>query len=212
MASNISSSHPRHGSLHKLCSRALLAVLALAVFSAIPAQAYSTEEYFTISGSGITSSGTLYLATTPDPNVDEITGVSGTFTDANAGGFSGAITGLVAGSYDSTSPSFDPYSYDNLFYPNSTTVTCHGYSSTGDLDFCGLLFTVTGGYLVSPYYVGSTGTLLDLGPGNKDIGTYAVDINFSDAAPEPSSWLFLASGLLLMGLLRFRKPDGARQL
>ena len=57
------------------------------------ARAGTTVATFTISSGSINASGTLTLTSTSDPTVDQITGITGTFSTAS-GGFAGAIIGL----------------------------------------------------------------------------------------------------------------------
>lgn len=51
------------------------------------------EVSFSFSGGGINSSGIFTVEPSSTPGVDHVTGISGTFSDANVG-ISGAITGL----------------------------------------------------------------------------------------------------------------------
>ena len=79
---------------------------------------------FSFNGGGITASGTFNASQTSTAGVDEITGISGTFSDTNAH-VSGAITGLytpvsyVSNTLASPGIAFTTggLSYDDTFYP-----------------------------------------------------------------------------------------------
>jgi len=107
-----------------------LGVLLAATLCSPSANAGSITDNWTITGAGITGSGTITLATTGNPAVDDVTGITGFFSTTNNGGFSGAITGLNPGSYSSTAPTTDALSatYDNLFYPSGSAPVCAGFT------------------------------------------------------------------------------------
>jgi hypothetical protein len=117
--------------------------------------------YFSFNGSGVSSSGTLWVSPSSTPGVDEITGITGTFTDTNVG-ISGAITGLYQPvSYVSDTSvgiafTTGGLSYDDLFYPagnapplcfdpvtHQLTYPFYG----GQLDIFGVAFDISGGYV-----------------------------------------------------------------
>ncbi len=125
-----------------------------------PLYAATTVATFTISGGAITASGTLTLTPTSDPSVDQITGITGTFT-TNSGGFSGAITGLNPASYSSSNPTVTAFSeFDNLFYPTGMAPALKGHPAGGMLDDNGLDFMVAGGYTVNVFERGATSGFL----------------------------------------------------
>ncbi|MGH9401718.1 MAG: hypothetical protein ACRD2P_06390, partial [Terriglobia bacterium] len=103
-----------------------IAVLALAAAVAFVPAAMANEFNFSFNGGGISASGTFNVSQSSTAGVDEITGISGTFSDSKAG-VSGAITGLyLPVSYVSTTAALAPpgialttggLSYDDLFYP-----------------------------------------------------------------------------------------------
>ncbi len=117
--------------------------------------------YFSFNGSGVSSSGTLWVSPSSTPGVDEITGITGTFTDSNVG-ISGAITGLYQPvSYVSDTSvgiafTTGGLSYDDLFYPSGNApplcfdpvthqLTYPFYG--GQLDIFGVAFDISGGYV-----------------------------------------------------------------
>lgn len=131
-------------------------------FFAPQTRADTTVGTFTMTGNGISASGTITLMTTGAPGVDEIIGITGSFATTNAGGFSGAITGLNPGSYDSGNPTVGPISrWDNLFYPAGSAPGLFGYASGGTLDDNGLDFVVAGVYTVNVFSRGNGFLLSD---------------------------------------------------
>ena len=120
--------------------------------------------------SGAGTVGSLALTVTPDKVVGDplgaytITGISGTFSDSNAGAntSNATISGLVpinsAGSaVGAPAPAVLSYftvtnppphdtsiSYDNLYYPGGSPVTCANYPASGGfLDVYGVLFKLS---------------------------------------------------------------------
>jgi uncharacterized protein (TIGR03437 family) len=138
--------------------------LLLGAFFAQQARAGTTVGTFTITGAGISASGTITLTTTATPGVDQITGITGTFSTTSAQ-FSGAITGLSPASYNSSSPTHGVIdTYDNLFYPSGSAPGVNGNPPGGTLDDYGLDFMVAGGYTVNVFEKGTAiGFLLDAG-------------------------------------------------
>jgi hypothetical protein len=138
-------------------------VLVIGAFSGPEARADTSIANFTIAGGVISASGTITLVTTATPGVDEVVGITGTFSSAS-GGFSGAITGMSPGSYNSNNPSVGLFRYDNLFYPSGSAPGVNGNAPGGTLDDYGLDFMVAGGYTVNLFEKGTAiGFLLDDG-------------------------------------------------
>jgi hypothetical protein len=165
----------------------LSAVLVLAASLAMAPAAKADAYNFSFSGGGLSGSGVLDVsnATVPGvPGAHQVTGISGTFSDTNAGLSNAAITGLIPSSLPSPINSDgtfvppgtfalsggDSLSYDNLFYPDGSPAVCppplpgdphDPYPFGGGvLDIYGLLFNVDGGYTVNLW---SNGVLPGLG-------------------------------------------------
>jgi PEP-CTERM motif-containing protein len=163
----------------------LSALLVLATSIALSPAARADSYNFSFNGGGLSGSGVLTYSNTAVPGVPgayQVTGITGTFSDAAAGLTNAAITGLVPTSLPSSihaDGTFippgtfalsggDSLSFDNLFYPaGDSPWVCppdpseqpypfHG----GTLDIYGLLFNVDGGYTVDLW---SNGVLPGLG-------------------------------------------------
>jgi len=175
----------------------LFAISAIAIGAPIASQA-SVLETFTVSNANITGLFTLTLTTTANPAIDDITGISGTFSTTTGSGFSGIITGLTPASYSSSSPSSNNLSiFDNLFYPTSAAPALGGSPAGGLLDFYGLDFTVAGGYTVNLWGAG-TGNGYRLSDGISSYVDDTATVKFA-STPEPSAIGLLA--LALFGIL-----------
>jgi hypothetical protein len=207
----------------------LLAVLALTTTVAMAPAAKADSFNFSFSGGGLSATGVLDVSPTAVPGVPDgyqITGIRGTFSDANTGLTNASITGLVntslpspinpdgtflpPGTFAITVPAGDEgLSFDNLFYPNGDSPAICPPSPTepgypfhgGSLDIYGVLFTVDGGYTVDMW---SNGVL----PGSTSpdygvtdaIGTTrgnSADVSFAASpVPEPGSLVLLGTGML----------------
>src|SRR6185312_1681848 len=110
----------------------LSALLVLATSVAMTPAARADSFNFSFNGGGLSGSGVLHVSNTPVPGVPgayQVTGISGTFSDTNAGISNAAITGLQTTSLPTginPTGTFVPpgseadgfgFSYDNLFYP-----------------------------------------------------------------------------------------------
>jgi hypothetical protein len=137
-----------------------IALLALATALAITPAALADTYDFTISSSGDNGSGVITVAQQGSTDVYEVTGITGTFSDATLGLTNAAITALITASYDSNNPTFYPGTgtasdnypaVDDLFYPNGDApgVSFDGFTfpAIGQLDAWGILFSVGGDWV-----------------------------------------------------------------
>jgi hypothetical protein len=179
-------------------SRWSVAAFALAAALIVAPAAKADTFAFSFSGGGLSGSGLINVSSAPVagvPGAYQITGISGTFSDANAGVSNAAITGLQTTSLPSginadgtfvppgaQSDGF-PFSFDNLLYPGGNSPAVCPPPGPGDpeppypfgggyLDIYGLYFNVAGGYSVDLWSNGVVpGFGLTYGVGDAKNGT-----------------------------------------
>ncbi len=127
-----------------------IAVLVLAAAVGVASAAMAGEYSFSFNGGGISASGTFTVSKGSLPGSEDITGISGTFSDSNVS-VSGTITGLHSPvTYVNTIPGVQVtaagLSYDDLFFPaGNSPADCPGYPfSGGQLDIFGVAFNLSG--------------------------------------------------------------------
>ena len=205
------------------------AALITAAAWSISAQANTVHLGFNEQG----VSGDLVLSYQPDTNTGPIgtqpnaydpvgayviTGVTGTFSDSNAGlGINNAtVTGLVA-SHPATPQdlvnllaphSFSIFSsgvtYDDLYYPSGSPPAATNYPFGGGLlDIYGVMFQLSDGHFVDLYSngYGPPDFALNYGVavGSTDLKIDEVDGLQITAVPEPASWAMMVLGIGAIG-------------
>lgn len=159
--------------------RIYITALVLAAAVAFATAAMADNVNFSFQGNGISVSGSFTTTSSGTSGVDEITAISGTFSDTNVN-VSGAITGLYTPiSYVSnTNPTIGStvaftsggLSYDDLYYPaGNSPLVCYGLDATtgkyvitypfsgGKFDIFGVAFNITGGYVAELWSNGDIG-------------------------------------------------------
>ena len=219
-------------------SKAWAAAALVTAAAAWSINAQAGTIHFDFNAQGV--SGDLVLTYQPDPNTGPIgtqpntydpvgayviTGVTGTFSDSNAGlNISGAtVTGLVP-----TNPAtpqdpvntLAPHSfsifpahvtYDNLFYPGGSPAAANNYPFGGGfLDIYGVMFQLSDGHYVDLYSNGVAPPDFALNYGivvaSADQRLDGVDGLQLQAVPEPASWAMMVAGLgAIGGALRLRR-------
>jgi hypothetical protein len=133
-------------------------LLGLAAALAITPAAVADQFNFSFNGGGVSTSGTLWASPSSTPGTDQITNITGTFSDTNVG-VSGAITGLhqpvsyVSDTSVGVAFTSGGLSYDDLFYPaGDSPAVCfdpvtHELTypfSGGQFDIFGVAFDIAG--------------------------------------------------------------------
>ncbi len=182
------------------------ALLGLAAGVAVAPAAMADAVNFSFSGHGINATGVLTVGqqstNSTNPPGNEITGISGTFSDTNVN-VSGAITGLVTPiSYVNLPPvpgfatTSGGLSYDDLFYPaGNSPLVCYDlingvptltYPFSGGLfDIYGVAFNIAGpgGYVGEIWSNGDVGNGPIVYAAGLANATSLVDV--PNATPEP---------------------------
>jgi hypothetical protein len=205
-----------------------LIVIALVATLGMSRSARADSYNFSVSGSGIQTSGVIQVSNTGPLGAYTVTGITGSFSDST-NGISGAITGLEFApppTFNVSPPAapntFGPpavtdagFSYDNLFWPgaDSPAVCTDALAFFGGyFDVYGMAFDVAGGYTADVWSNGSLGGYqlndsingVPFTPNNMDGLAYAVNVSMSPV-PEPASLLLIGTGLSGMAALWHRR-------
>ena len=209
--------------------RALLAAAAVVAVFSLGSSARATPFDFSFSGAGISGSIELTYGTATDADYSGafvVTGISGTFSDANIGILNASIGMLEPRNFatpDATNllapNSFSKFAvatglptfangvltYDDLFWPGGSLPTATDYTAHGGfLDIYGLLFDIGDGEVVNFWSNGDTGSGVDYGAA---VATSVASLDYVSGGvtvPEPVSLTLLGAGIAILGAMRRR--------
>lgn len=212
-------------------------LLGLSLGAGIPMLASAASTDLVFSGNGITANIDITYGTVTDSKVSQgfvITGISGTFSDANIGIVDASIQGLVAINSAMPEPTnllaphdFSRFAvadglaaeshgfltYDNLYYPGGSPATATDYPAAGGVfDIYGLMFRIGNGRVVDLYSNGIFGP-----PGSAPIeyGAAVATIDSAldyvgagvSAVPEPGNAALILGALCMLGLVWRRRSN-----
>jgi hypothetical protein len=202
---------------------------------ALGAQAHAANMPITFSGGGVSGSLVITFGSATDAKYSdalEITSVSGTFSDTNAGIANATVTGLVPVnnaipestnllapndfSRFAVASGLPPVSngfvtYDNLFWPGGAPATASDFDGAGGfLDIYGLMFSIGGGTVVDLFNNG-VGAFSGIDYGgfgvvvaNADVALDYVSAGVTASTPEPSTWAMMVLGFAGLGFAGYR--------
>jgi hypothetical protein len=217
--------------------RKKLVVTATCFFVSLASQVKASTFNFSFMGPGVNGNIELTYGTATDakyPQAFEITGISGTFSDANNGLnlMNVPVGPLVAIKRDAPDPTnllapndfsrfavaigLDPVShgfltYDNLFYPGGSPPTATDYQVHGGIfDIYGLMFEIGGGTVVD---IWSNGDSSGTGSGPIDYGVAVANSAMAldyvgggvSVSPEPSAMAMFGFGCGIGAILAWRR-------
>ncbi|MDQ2779241.1 MAG: PEP-CTERM sorting domain-containing protein [Pseudomonadota bacterium] len=217
-----------------------LAVAVGAAFgaaAACPLTASAATYDFSFNGGGVEGSITLTYGAATDARYSqamEVTGISGTFSDANIAIVNAPILGLVPVNHatpedtnllapndfsrfavaEGTTPESGGFlTFDNLFWPGGSPATATDYPAAGGLlDIYGLMFRIGNGRVVDLWSngifgpPGSAPILYGVGVATVDSMLDYVDSGVS-AVPEPASFGLMLGGLGLLAVTLRRRAN-----